>query len=557
MESVRPLGRALVHDSVPVCAVYSPDRSFAVTVTEDGKAFLVDGMTGEPRGAPRQLGAAGRWVDFQKDGKHFIATAGRTATVFSVNDAAPSGAPIEHPGGGELRMARFSPDGKLIATAGEDGTARIWDSASRKEVATLKRHEGAVTCVRFSLSGKLLITTGVDGKMVVWDTATWQSTGGTMVMFGEVQSALIGPNDQFVVGTSQLSGGVRFFEIKTGREFAIGIELPAEALSIDIHPSGDVLTIACANSEVRNYGAPFITEDIPKWMPEFAEKIISMRVAGPDQFAPVHANYDQLQQYPPPGTPPDSDFGRLAKWMVTYGIDRTVSPRGFSTIESNVAARVAERSLDALNELFEAQPANPLILAAMSLYVPTQRQGEFLAEYALPRSDKYPLAKAYAASTFAKWGHMDDAERVMQAALAAAPDDPRVLRRAAKLDARQTRKDAAIEKLERAVAADREDQVTYRDYGWILYNLNEPAKAMEQFKKADDLVGAADPDISAGICLCAAALGDQAAATARYQRMIKIASEWGEADYIKNLGGWTEKELTELERIRALATAKH
>lgn len=554
MENVRPLGRALPYDGVPVCAVYSPDCSFVATVTEDGKAFVVDGKTGDPHGAPRELGAPARWVDFHKGGKLFITSAGTKATIWSVDDANPNGAAIEHPGGGALLMARFSPDGKLIATASDDGTARIWDTATRTQVATLKRHEGAVTAVRFSPTGKLLVTTGADGLVAIWDTATWQSTGATIILPGEARSAIIGPNDQFVAACSELSGGVRFFEIETGREFNFGIELPAEALTIDLHPSGDVITIACANSEVRNYGAPFVREDVPSWIPDFAEKVISLRLAGPDQFAPVHASLEQLQQYPPPGTPADSDFGLLAKWMMTYGIDRTVSPRGFATIESNVTQRVAERSLEALYELFEAQPANPLIFAAMSLYVPTRRQGEFLAEYALARAEKYPLAKAYAASTFAKWNRMDDAEQAMKAALAAAPEDPRVLRRAAKLDARQGRKDAAIEKLERAVAGDREDQVTYRDYGWVLYNLNEPAKAMEQFKKADDLAGAADPDIGAGICLSAAALGDQKAAAARYQRLIKIGPEWGEADYIKALAGWSEKELTEMERIRQLAT---
>jgi len=216
-------------------------------------------------------------------------------------------------------------------------------------------------------------------------------------------------------------------------------------------------------------------------------------------------------------------------------------------------ARVEERSLEALYELFEAAPANPLILAAMSLYVPAQRQGEYLAEYALARAADDPLAQSYVASTFAKYGRLAEADRIMQGALTAAPNDFRVLRRAAKLDAREKRKEAAIEKYERAIAADREDKITYCDYGWSLYNLNEAAKAMEQFKKADDLAGGADPDIAAGICLSAAATGDQAGATARYKRLIKVGAEWGEADYLKNLTGWTDKELKEMERIRALA----
>src|SRR5262249_16948267 len=148
------------------------------------------------------------------------------------------------------------------------------------------------------------------------------------------------------------------------------------------------------------------------------------------------------------------------------------------------------------------------------------------------------------------------AERIMKDALAAAPNDARVIRRAAKLDTQQKRKEAAIEKLERAVAADPGDEVTYRDYGWQMYDLDEPAKAMEQFTKAHKFYGGRDTDINAGIALAAAAMRDETTAVNRYKRMIRIGEEWGEADYIKDLKGWTDKELVEMERLRKLATAQ-
>jgi WD40 repeat protein/Tfp pilus assembly protein PilF len=556
LETTRPIGRALPQEGKPVCAVYSPDRSFVATVTEGGKAFVFDGKSGEPHGSPLNLGAPGRWIDFHKDGRLFITTAGAKAVVWTVDDAHPSGAAIEHPRKGKLNMARFSPDGKLIVTAGADGTARIWNSDSRKLVATLKKHEGAVTTARFSFDSKMLVTTGADGSIVAWDTATWKQTGTTMLLPGEIWSAVIGPNKQFVAATSQLSNGVRFFDIETGRPFTDGIDLPADAVSIDLNPDGDVLAVASADATVKTYGSPFVTEDTPNWMPEFAERIVGIRVDRPGTFAPVYASYDQLKQYPPAAAAPGSDFAMLAKWMVTFGVDRTTSPRTFATIASNVQRCVEERSLEALYEIYEAAPANPLIFAAMSLYVPTQRQGEYLAEYALERSANDPIAQAYVASTFAKYRRMDEAERVMKTALAATPNDHRVLRRAARLDVLQGRKDEAIAKMERAVADDREDAETFRSYGWVLYNLGEPAKAMEQFSKASELTGGADEDVLAGICLVAAATGDKATATTRYQRLINRTAEWGDPKYIKNLTGWTEKELSELERIRALAAAK-
>ena len=97
LENLKTIGRRLTYEGNPTCAVYSPDRSFLVTVTEDGKAFLIDGYSGDAKGAPRDLGAPGRWVDFHKDGKHFLTTAGTKAVVWSVDDAAPSGAPKPSP----------------------------------------------------------------------------------------------------------------------------------------------------------------------------------------------------------------------------------------------------------------------------------------------------------------------------------------------------------------------------------------------------------------------------------------------------------------------------
>ena len=43
-----------------------------------------------------------------------------------------------------MRSAQFSPDGTRIVTASEDKTARVWDAATGKALATLAGHEGAV-----------------------------------------------------------------------------------------------------------------------------------------------------------------------------------------------------------------------------------------------------------------------------------------------------------------------------------------------------------------------------------------------------------------------------
>jgi WD40 repeat protein len=66
----------------------------------------------------------------------------------------------------------FSPDGKLLATACDDGTVKIWKLSTKKAVATLRGHEGAVYQVAFSHDGKWVATAGWGDKTArVWEVA--------------------------------------------------------------------------------------------------------------------------------------------------------------------------------------------------------------------------------------------------------------------------------------------------------------------------------------------------------------------------------------------------
>jgi WD40 repeat protein len=72
------------------------------------------------------------------------------------------------------RRLAWSPDSQRLVAPGRGGTFRVWNAATGKEVFTLYGHNAPLVSVAWSSDGRRLAAAGTNPLVKLWDTLTGQ-----------------------------------------------------------------------------------------------------------------------------------------------------------------------------------------------------------------------------------------------------------------------------------------------------------------------------------------------------------------------------------------------
>jgi len=121
---------------------------------------------------------------------------------------------------GMIYTAMFSPNGRILATASADGTARLWDVASHQPLAALDGHTGPIYDAEFRPDGRVLATAGIDGTARLWDVASHQPIAALPGVPGITLYAVTFSHDGSILATTDKDGTARLWDVASRHQIA-------------------------------------------------------------------------------------------------------------------------------------------------------------------------------------------------------------------------------------------------------------------------------------------------------------------------------------------------
>jgi WD40 repeat protein len=147
--------------------------------------------------------------------------------------------------------ATFSPDGKLVATAGVDGAARLWFARTGNAYRVLRGDTKPLTGIAFDRGGTLVATSSTDSDARVWGVAKGRGKVLQRSAFGPLGAVSLDPTGRWVAGAGPTS--VILWTAASGRQLFYLRGHVGLLTGTSFSPDGPVVLSSSRDGTIRTY----------------------------------------------------------------------------------------------------------------------------------------------------------------------------------------------------------------------------------------------------------------------------------------------------------------
>ncbi len=152
--------------------------------------------------------------------------------------------------GDDVAAVAYSPDGKYLASCGNDNIIMVWDANNYKLIEKLTGHSSDVTAIEFTRDGKYLYSSDWDKKLIIWKTKNWKKEKCYENLNESVNSLIISPDGKYITILTT-DGGLYFNKLSDINITRATFKFASNLWQADYSPDGLYLATGGSDNLIK------------------------------------------------------------------------------------------------------------------------------------------------------------------------------------------------------------------------------------------------------------------------------------------------------------------